>query len=75
MPPVLRGRSARIDLHLADSIPRSSQGTYEPYAQFEDKKYEIGDIKSTTNLTTALSGGHGPMSDSYDEVTTPSIVR
>lgn len=40
-----------------------------PYSQFDDKNYEMGDVRSTTNLTAGLSGGgQESMSDFYDEV-------
>ncbi|KAF9652843.1 t-SNARE [Thelephora ganbajun] len=43
--------------------------TNNPYAQFDDKNYEMGDVRSTTNLTAGLSGGaQEPMSDFYDEI-------
>jgi len=48
-----------------------SQRGNNPYAQF-DTNYEMGDVKSTTNLTAGLSGsGGGPesMTDFYNEIT------
>jgi len=47
----------------------SPQRTNNPYAQFDDKNYEMGDVQSTTNLTAGLSGGgQESMSDFYDEI-------
>jgi len=40
-----------------------------PYNQFDDANYEMGDVRSTTNLTAGLSvGGQETMSNFYDEI-------
>jgi len=47
----------------------SSQRANNPYAQFDDRNYEMGDVRSTTNLTAGLSGGaQDSMADFYDEI-------
>jgi hypothetical protein len=69
-PPILREINAIIDLRLAHRVRSSPQRTNNPYAQFDDRNYEMNDVKSTTNLTAGLPGGGGQesMSDFYDEV-------
>jgi len=52
---------------------RAQQGgngrTNNPYPNFDDRNYEMGDVRSTTNLTAGLSGGgQDSMSDFYDEI-------
>lgn len=64
-------RKVRID-HRRHAYPdsSSSQRTNNPYAQFDDRNYEMGDVRSTTNLTAGFSGGtQESMSEFYDEVT------
>lgn len=57
------------DRHSTYNDPSSSQRTSNPYAQFDDRNYEMGEVRSTTNLTAGLSGGaQESMSDFYDEV-------
>ncbi|KAF9792760.1 t-SNARE [Thelephora terrestris] len=47
----------------------SPQRTNNPYAQFDDRNYEMGDVRSTTNLTAGMAGGgQESMSDFYDEI-------
>jgi len=47
----------------------SPQRTNNPYAQFDDRNYEMNEVKSTTNLTAGLSGGgQESMSEFYDEI-------
>jgi len=66
--PTLRERNAGAnDRRFMHHDPSSPQRN--PYNQFDDKNYEMGDVRSTTNLTSGLSGGgQEPMSDFYDEV-------
>ena len=68
--PLLRREgNARVDLCSVYLIYSSPQRTNNPYAQFDDRNYEMGDVQSTTNLTAGLSvGGQESMSDFYDEV-------
>jgi len=40
-----------------------------PYTQFDDRNYEMNDVRSTTNLTAGLSGGaQDSMASFYDEI-------
>lgn len=66
--PTLRERNAGVNdsrfMHHDPSSPQRS-----PYNQFDDRNYEMGDVRSTTNLTAGMSGGAPEsMSDFYDEV-------
>lgn len=65
---ILHERKAGIyHRHFVYNDPSSPQRN--PYAQFDDRDYEMGDVRSTTNLTAGLSGGAPEsMSDFYDEV-------
>lgn len=48
----------------------SNDGANNPYSNFDDRNYEMNDVRSTTNLTAGLSGGaQESMTDFYDEVT------
>ena len=70
IPSNLARKKARTDVHRSVCCgSSSSQRTNNPYAQFDDKNYEMGDVRSTTNLTAGLSGGaQESMSDFYEEV-------
>jgi len=47
----------------------SSQRVGNPYAQFDDRNYEMNEVRSTTNLTAGLSGGtQDTMAEFYDEI-------
>ena len=66
--PILRKTNAILTSVLFHSSPQRSNN---PYAQFDDRNYEMSNVQSTTNLTAGLSGGGGgeSMSEFYDEVT------
>jgi len=67
--PILRGRKARIDdrRFVYDNLSPANN----PYTQFDDRNYEMNDVRSTTNLTAGLSGGaQDSMASFYDEVCT-----
>jgi hypothetical protein len=70
IPLSFRGRGAGVDnRRFLCSNTSPPQRTNNPYAQFDDKSYEMGEVGSTTNLTAGLSGGaQEPMSAFYDEV-------
>ena len=72
--PIFRKRETRVDQRRSTHLDSSSSQRTNPYTQFDDRNYEMGDVRSTTNLTSGLSGGaQESMSDFYDEVTPLSM--